>query len=897
MALSSFTLGRRFILPELLLSTLEVGLIAGPASFAVTAYPRGEFLLGGIAVAFLLGVITRIAVVQWTRPIASALQKRAAAQVLTDDERERCRRALLELPHKAFVLRAVLWPVAALVAGFVMHSQGRLPRERIATLFVVASLHAFLVGLFRLLLYARLVEPWREATLPDLEPLRRFADRYHERLFLAAFLTSAVSIAGVAAFTAFFIPINLEQYLGLQTYYPLVLLLIALVWTAFSKRFTAPIDEYLGSALSLDSSLHPRREDPRAPRAFRTAQSLPYRLALVKAGVGTVGLLLLAVQSVVFFAVDVENSALLAGDALAVTIGAAVYEALWHRQTMRPFLQHLSARHRPDPDTVRTPLSLRGKMLVGFGAVNLFVGVLGLFWSFMQFKTLATDFIQREAELRLDAALLDLRDRALVLQKAGRAFEESMLIDRLGALAREAAPSGSIQDQVAVYFVPADPLRAPIAVAGTARRPPDMPGPTIAALRRLDRGTMELTGQQLTGAYARLVLPRADGTMRSIGTIALCLPGYRSRGPSTVPQLRVLIVFFIALLGASIGIVFLLAADLTKPIRDLERRAEAMSRGDLLRPVSSIAAEADEVGRLIYSFEEMRRALSERLRSSTEINLSLEAEVTRRTAELERRNTELAEALEQLRRAQDELVRAEKMASMGRLVAGIAHEINNPVNAVVNTAGPLEEAIAEVTAAPTSPAAQVALGEISDMIRVIQRGANRTKEIVQALHNYSRGDDDRQTEVDLERALDDSLDLLRHQLRRGITVERRYGGVGCIRAHAGPLNQVFMNLLANAAQAIDEGKGEGTIDITTTRTADSVVVSIHDDGPGIPPEVLPRIFDPFFTTKDVGKGAGLGLSIVHGIVERHGGRIDVDSERGRGTRFTVTIPLGQCAVA
>ena len=291
------------------------------------------------------------------------------------------------------------------------------------------------------------------------------------------------------------------------------------------------------------------------------------------------------------------------------------------------------------------------------------------------------------------------------------------------------------------------------------------------------------------------------------------------------------------------------------------------------------------MGRLIYSFEEMRRALSERLRSSTEINLSLEQEVQRRTGELERRNRELADALEQLRRTQDELVRAEKMASMGRLVAGIAHEINNPVNAVVNTVGPLQDAITEVTTS-RDPGA---IDEIRDMIRVIQRGAKRTKEIVQALHNYSHGDDDRQIDVDIERAIDDSLDLLRHHLKNGIKVERRYGGVGRIRGHAGPINQVFMNLLSNAAQAISEGKGEGSIEIETRRSNGDVEVAIRDDGPGIPPEVLPRIFDPFFTTKEVGKGSGLGLSIVHGIIERHGGRIDVESSPGNGTRFVVTL--------
>jgi signal transduction histidine kinase len=220
---------------------------------------------------------------------------------------------------------------------------------------------------------------------------------------------------------------------------------------------------------------------------------------------------------------------------------------------------------------------------------------------------------------------------------------------------------------------------------------------------------------------------------------------------------------------------------------------------------------------------------------------------------------------------------------MGRLVAGIAHEINNPVNAVVNTVGPLAEALPQE-------------GEVQEMIKVIQRGAKRTKEIVQALHNYSRGDDDRVVEVDVHRGLDESLDLLRHHLKNGIQVERHYGDVGRVRAMS-TLNQVFMNLLTNAAQALSEKKG-GKITIATERidgdgaggAGGKVIVRIADDGPGIPQEILPRIFDPFFTTKDVGEGSGLGLSIVHGIVERHGGSIAVDSEVGRGTTFTVTLP-------
>jgi signal transduction histidine kinase len=398
-------------------------------------------------------------------------------------------------------------------------------------------------------------------------------------------------------------------------------------------------------------------------------------------------------------------------------------------------------------------------------------------------------------------------------------------------------------------------------------------------MRRLDRGAMELADNSLTGAYARLYIGNQD-----YGSIAVLLPGYRGRGPDLAPQVKVLIYFFIVLLIVSMGLVILVATDLTRPIRELERRADAMARGDLIRPVVSSSGEADEVGRLTFAFEEMRRALNEKLRSSTEINLSLEAEVTRRTAELERRNKELADALDQLRRAQDELVRSEKMASMGRLVAGIAHEINNPVNAVVNTVGPLEHTLSELSISSDLKS------DIAEMIRVIQRGARRTKEIVQALHNYSRGDDDRLVDVDLQRGIDDSLDLLRHHLKNGIKVERQYGDVGRVKGHAGQLHQVFMNLLTNAAQALaTRGRG-GTIRIATMRQNGKAVITVADDGPGISPEVLPRIFDPFFTTKDVGEGSGLGLSIVHGIVERHGGTIAVDSTVGRGTTFTVSLP-------
>jgi signal transduction histidine kinase len=334
------------------------------------------------------------------------------------------------------------------------------------------------------------------------------------------------------------------------------------------------------------------------------------------------------------------------------------------------------------------------------------------------------------------------------------------------------------------------------------------------------------------------------------------------------------------------GVVLLLIRDVVSPLRALEERSGEMAKGQLARPVPPWG-EADEIGRLAVMFEEMRRSLRDRLRSTESINVDLEREVRRRTEALEQRNAELHEALDKLRRAQDNLVRSEKLASMGRLVAGIAHEINNPVNAVINSLGPLDEIVKKIAVGEGGSAPSMAK-EAEEILAVVQRGASRTKAIVQALHGYARGDDSVQREVNLARSVDDTLGLLQHRLRHVKVVKEIEPGV-CIIGFPGQVDQVLMNLFTNAAQAIgDQG---GTITIVARNQDDRVLLTIADDGPGIPEDIVPRIFDPFFTTKDVGEGSGLGLSIVHGIIERHGGHIEVDSHSGQGTKFSISFPL------
>jgi signal transduction histidine kinase len=346
----------------------------------------------------------------------------------------------------------------------------------------------------------------------------------------------------------------------------------------------------------------------------------------------------------------------------------------------------------------------------------------------------------------------------------------------------------------------------------------------------------------------------------------------------------------------SLGLTWLVTSDTLRPLSTLELRSEEMARGELARPVSP-SGEADEIGRLTVAFEEMRRALRDRLRSTESINVDLEREVRRRTDALEKRNVELADALDKLKRAQEDLLRSEKLASMGRLVAGIAHEINNPVNAVINSLDPLGEQLEELERSRSVQDTLILAKDAKDMLSVIRRGAARTKAIVRALHNYSRGDEHQFRSVDLVRVVGDTLDLLRHQLR-DINITLDLPQTCQLQALSGQLDQVIMNIVVNAAQALEsqsnqDGSSTKDISIRVKQRSDEWCVTITDSGPGIPDHVLPKIFDPFFTTKVVGEGAGLGLSIVHGIVERHGGKLTVESSAGKGTTFTMILPMTQ----
>ncbi|RKZ37156.1 MAG: histidine kinase [Gammaproteobacteria bacterium] len=341
----------------------------------------------------------------------------------------------------------------------------------------------------------------------------------------------------------------------------------------------------------------------------------------------------------------------------------------------------------------------------------------------------------------------------------------------------------------------------------------------------------------------------------------------------------------------------------------------------------------DSLGQLAMSFNKMAEQLQaqdvqielqmDELRRSrdevTQVNKLLESRVKERTRNLEAVNQELLAQQEeerklfrQLEETNNQLIHAEKMASVGQLAAGVAHEINNPIgfvrsnlstlgdyaenllsiiNAYEESEGMLKdhaEVLNQLRALKEQADLDFIRKDINELIQESLGGADRITRIVQDLKSFSRVGTEEWEWADVQQGLESTLNVVWHDLKYQANVVKEYGNPPEIQCVLSQLNQVFMNILLNAGQAMDE---HGTITIRTGSDDGQVWVQIEDTGHGIAKETRDKIFDPFFTTKSVGKGTGLGLSVSYGIVERHRGSIEVDSEPGKGTIFTIRLPI------
>lgn len=274
--------------------------------------------------------------------------------------------------------------------------------------------------------------------------------------------------------------------------------------------------------------------------------------------------------------------------------------------------------------------------------------------------------------------------------------------------------------------------------------------------------------------------------------------------------------------------------------------------------------------------------------------------------DLRSKTEELEQALIQLRRTQSQLIQSEKMISVGQLTAGIAHELNNPINYIFSAVLPLRRDVENLISTidhlvnsfpENSERVKMLLAqhdykevksEIPVLLEGIEDGARRTELIVRSLRNFSRLDEDIPKKIDLLLNIENTLFLLRNRIGEQITIVRDFKDIPMVDCYPGQLNQVFMNLLQNSLDALS---GHGTLTLKSWLEGNEVFLSFQDDGPGIPEDILPKIFDPFFSTKEIGQGVGLGLFVCYGIIKAHQGHITVSSSPGKGTTVTVMMPV------
>lgn len=353
--------------------------------------------------------------------------------------------------------------------------------------------------------------------------------------------------------------------------------------------------------------------------------------------------------------------------------------------------------------------------------------------------------------------------------------------------------------------------------------------------------------------------------------------------------------------------------------------AEASRVDELIDTMKQLPVKNDEIGNFTNSFirllETVRTALTEVAERTSQLgtlNETLEEKISKRTAALEHSNEALTESIESLKQAQIQMVHQEKLASIGHLAAGVAHEINNPIGFISSNLNSLNTYIEDIRQVLDAYAAikpemsgealnaacqrvrdvkqdidfDYVMQDLVELIKDCNEGSARVKEIVNNLKDFSRVEDNTEQQIfDIKKEIENTLKLVNNELKYSCTVELDLENKAKVVGHRGAINQVISNLLVNAGHAIEETGEQGVIRILSYDEENWVIIKVSDTGCGMSEEVLKKIYDPFFTTKDVGVGTGLGLNISYDIiVNKNNGELVCDSTVGKGTTFTIKLP-------
>jgi PAS domain S-box-containing protein len=306
-----------------------------------------------------------------------------------------------------------------------------------------------------------------------------------------------------------------------------------------------------------------------------------------------------------------------------------------------------------------------------------------------------------------------------------------------------------------------------------------------------------------------------------------------------------------------------------------------------------------------------RRQMEAALKTNQEELIRKNKEIYESRGNVQLTLKKLEDAYEELKTSQSKILRQEKMASIGQLAAGVAHEINNPLAFISSNLGTLDKYISRLVDFIQTQSEVIKSLKDADAVKKLKKkrkelkldyviddikglitesleGSERVQKIVRELNCFSRMDEEEYRDADINECIESALNIVWNELKYKSTLKKDYGNLSLLKCYPRQIEQIFVNLLINAIQAIEE---QGEIKIKTWEEDGSIWIAISDTGRGIPQESLSKIFEPFFTTKDVGKGTGLGLSITYEIIQRHKGDITVKSEVGKGTTFTIKIPI------